>query len=272
MAADLDDPDALREAVRAIAPDFVIHTAGRTPPAADEALYRGNFWATIRLLNALRALNRQVRVTLAGSAAELGPVPAADLPVDEAHPCSPVDAYGRSKWLATRRRPGRAAAAGGDRRPGVQPGRPGPARDAGVRRVRRPALPLRAPIPCPWSPATSRPGATSSTCATRPGPWSRSALRGQPGHGLSRRHGPSRPVREGLDGLIRLSGRSVKVCVDPRRRARKGPTDSRADIRRIAAHTGWTPTIPFEQSLEDLWDEASKAARDRRPAAARGCH
>ena len=66
VAADLDDSDGLRQAVGAIAPDHVIHTAGRTPPAADESLYRGNFWATIRLLNALRALNRRVRVTLAG--------------------------------------------------------------------------------------------------------------------------------------------------------------------------------------------------------------
>ena len=101
VSADLDDPDGLREAIGTVAPDQVIHTAGQTPPAADEALYRGNFWATIRLLNALRSLNRPIRVTLAGSAAELGAVPPAELPVAESHPCNPVEAYGRSKWMAT---------------------------------------------------------------------------------------------------------------------------------------------------------------------------
>src|SRR5271166_2375810 len=78
VRADLDDAEGLSQAVLAIAPDHVIHTAGRTPPAADESLYRSNFWATIRLLNAVRTLKRRVRVTLAGSAAELGPVPPAD--------------------------------------------------------------------------------------------------------------------------------------------------------------------------------------------------
>ena len=101
VAADLAEPDALGRAVRAVAPDYVIHTAGRTPPAADEVLFQANFWGTIRLLKALRALNRRVKVTLAGSAAELGPVPPAKLPVAESYPPDPVDAYGRSKHLAT---------------------------------------------------------------------------------------------------------------------------------------------------------------------------
>ena len=38
---------------------------------------------------------------LSGSAAELGLVDAAKLPVNETHACNPIDAYGRSKWLAT---------------------------------------------------------------------------------------------------------------------------------------------------------------------------
>jgi GDP-4-dehydro-6-deoxy-D-mannose reductase len=67
--------------------------------------------------------------------------------------------------------------------------------------------------------------------------------------------GESRRVGDGLDLLIKLSGRSVRVCVDPRRSHRKAPLDSRADIGRIVNHTGWTPTIPFEQSLADLWIE-----------------
>src|SRR5262249_15126287 len=83
IASDLNDATSLRQAIRRIEPDFVIHTAGRTPPAEDEELYRANFWSTTHLLGALRAVGKPVRVVLSGSAAELGPVPAANLPVAE---------------------------------------------------------------------------------------------------------------------------------------------------------------------------------------------
>ena len=84
------------------------------------------------------------------------------------------------------------------------------------------------------------------------------SLRGQPRLVYHVGCGQSRSVGEGLDLLVRLSGRSVKVCVDPRRHVRKGPDDSRADIRHIISHTGWRPTIPFEQSLADLWNDLRK--------------
>jgi nucleoside-diphosphate-sugar epimerase len=66
--------------------------------------------------------------------------------------------------------------------------------------------------------------------------------------------GESRSVREGLDRIIRLSGREVSVEVDATRPA--GPADSRADIRRIRDETGWSPRISFEQSVDDLWAAA----------------
>src|SRR5207302_7404013 len=99
--ADLSDSVGLRQAIQRVQPDFVIHTAGRTPPADDEELYRANFWSTTHLLSALRSLAKPMRVVLSGSAAELGPVAAADLPVGEDYDGYPMDAYGRSKKLAT---------------------------------------------------------------------------------------------------------------------------------------------------------------------------
>ena len=65
----------------------------------------------------------------------------------------------------------------------------------------------------------------------------------------------------GLDHLIRRSGRSVEVRTDPRLIAATGPGDSRADIGRIVADTGWRPEVPWEQSLDDLWGEAVARAR-----------
>ena len=82
-------------------PTVVFHLAGRTPPATAEEYYRGNTLATVHLLDALRGLRRTVRVVLAGSAAELGPLAAEDLPVAEDYRCRPADSYGLSKFLAT---------------------------------------------------------------------------------------------------------------------------------------------------------------------------
>ncbi len=81
------------------------------------------------------------------------------------------------------------------------------------------------------------------------------SFHGRPGLVYNVGTGQSRSVGEGLELLVRLSGRAVKVCVDPRRYVRKGPVDSRADIGRIMSHTGWKPAIPFEQSLADLWND-----------------
>ena len=252
--ADLDDAAGLRDVLRKVDPDHVIHTAGRTPPSPDDALYRGNFWATIRLLNALRSLNRRVRVTLAGSAAELGSTPASALPVAESYPCAPVDSYGRSKHLAT-------VAGLAERSP----------LDVTVARVFNPIG--------PGQPATQAFGEFAGRLSAEATDFLtmlvgnletrrdfidvrdvaraliRVSLHGQPGLVYHVGSGNSRSVGEGLDLLIQLSGRSVKVCVDPRRVVRKGPSDSRADISRIVNHTGWKPTISFEQSLSDLWND-----------------
>lgn len=254
VRADLEEPEQLREAVQSIAPDQVIHTAGRTPPASDDALYRGNFWATIRLLKALRSLHRPVRVTLAGSAAELGPVAAAELPVAESHPCHPVDAYGRSKWMA--------AAAGLAERPPLE---------VAVARVFNPIGPgtpptqafgefaaqLRIVGPDPLPLVVGNLGNRRDFIDVRD--VARAllavAVHGRPGLAYHVGTGRSRPVADGLNQLIQLSGRSVNLHIDPHRGARKGPADSRADITRITDHTGWRPLIPFEQSIHDLWKE-----------------
>src|SRR5271168_5093904 len=61
VAADLTDADKLPGVIERSAPDVVIHTAGCTPPALDDELYRGNFWATIHLLSALRRAHKPAR-------------------------------------------------------------------------------------------------------------------------------------------------------------------------------------------------------------------
>lgn len=256
IEADLSDPEGLRASMRGVAPDFVIHTAGKTPPASDEELYRANFWSTTHLLGALRAMNRPMRIVLAGSAAELGPVDTAHLPVGEDYPAEPVEAYGRSKWMATR--------SGLAESPPLEvisarifnPIGPGtPATQSLGAFAARLAEPGPDPLDLPVGPLAPRRDFVDVRDVARA--MIALALHGRPGQVYHVGTGESRAVGDGLDFLVELSGRSVMRREDPALHRRPGPADSRAAIGRIAAEVGWEPLIGFEQSLRDLWHEVS---------------
>jgi nucleoside-diphosphate-sugar epimerase len=256
VEAELNDPEGLREALRGLAPDYVIHTAGKTPPAADDELYRANFWSTTHLLAALRGLGKPMRIVLAGSAAELGPVAEADLPVGEDYAAEPVEAYGRSKLLATR--------GGLAERPPLEvvaarifnvigPGLP--ATQAFGAFAARLAEPGPDPVDLPVGRLDTRRDFIDVRDVARA--MIALALQGRSGRVYHVGTGESRAIAEGLTFLIRSSGRSVVERPDPALLRRPGPVDSRAAIGRIVAETGWQPRIGFEESLRDLWREVS---------------
>jgi nucleoside-diphosphate-sugar epimerase len=252
IQADLNDPEGLAESLQGLAPDFVIHTAGKTPPAADEELYRANFWSTTHLLGALRRMRKPIRVVLAGSAAELGPVDARHLPVGEDYPADPVGAYGRSKLLATR--------SGMAERPPLEvicarifnvigPGLP-PTQAFGAFAAR-----LAEPGPDPLDMPVGRLDTRRDFVEVRDVARALLALatHGDGGQLYHVGTGVSRSVGDGLADLVGWSGRSVVTREDPDLMQRPGPLDSRAAIDRITKATGWEPRISFEQSLHDLW-------------------
>jgi GDP-4-dehydro-6-deoxy-D-mannose reductase len=255
VAADLHDSGGLRQAIQEIAPDYVVHTAGKTPPAPDPELYRTNFWGTMHLLSALRPLSKRVRVVLSGSAAELGNVDPAALPVAETHPCDPRNAYGRSKWLAT---------VGGlaDRSElevlvarVFNPIGPGlPETQAFGRFAARLSEPGASPLQLSVGDLDARRDFVDVRDVARA--MIALALRGRKRLVYHVGTGESHKVGDGLDFLIKLSGRAVQVQIDASLGNRRGPADSRADISRIIAHTGWKPRISWQESLTDLWREA----------------
>ncbi|QEH37323.1 GDP-6-deoxy-D-mannose reductase [Aquisphaera giovannonii] len=253
VAADLAEPGPTSLAVRMVEPDFVIHAAGRTPPASDEEMERSNVVATAHVLGALRSLGKPVRVVLAGSAAELGPVPEAELPVGEDYPCRPDGAYGRSKLTATLAGLSESAPLEVCCARVFNPIGPGmPASQAFGDFAVRLAAPSTDPLELAVGDLESR----RDFIDVRDVAAALIALagRGKPGRAYHVGTGTSRSVREGLECLIRLSGRTVRLHADPSRMWSRGPRDSRADTRRIREHTGWAPAIPFEQSLRELWD------------------
>ena len=263
VAADLTDTHKLPGLIQRISPDYVIHTAGRTPPALDEELYRANFWATIHLLSALRATHKPARVVLSGSAAELGSVDPERLPVDETYTGYPRDAYGRSKYLAS-------SAGLAERAPlevmvarvfnPIGPGTP-PTQAFG-RFADRLTDPDADPLCLVVGDLEARRDFIDVRDVARA--MISLALHGHPGLAYNVGTGRSRTVAEGLERLIQLSGRTVRVSVDSALKGRRGPIDSRANIDRIIAHTAWQPAISWEQSMDDLWSEVDARKRPRR--------
>jgi GDP-4-dehydro-6-deoxy-D-mannose reductase len=257
LTADLNDPAAVHSAITAAAPAVVFHLAGQTPPAAPEAFYRGNTLATVHLLDALHALGRRTRVVLAGSAAELGPIEASDLPAGEGHACRPADSYGLSKVLAT--------AAGMAARPPLEvlvarifnPIGPGlPCSQAFGRFAALLAEPGSDPIRLRVGDLDARRDFVDVRDVARA--LLALAEHGEQGTVYHVGTGGSQRVGDGLEHLIRLCGREVEVVPNPAHGGGRGPSDSRADIRRITQATGWAPAISWPQSLQDLWD----ASRD----------
>jgi GDP-4-dehydro-6-deoxy-D-mannose reductase len=256
VMADLHDASGLLRAIQRVAPDVVVHTAGKTPPAPDDELYRANFWGTMHLLYALSALRKPVRLVLSGSAAELGSVDPAALPVAETHPCDPRDAYGRSKLLATLRSladPSQLEVMVARVFNPIGPGLPE------SQAFGRFAARLSEPGPDPLELSVGDLDARRDFIDVRDVARAMIAL-AQHGHSRHVYHvgsGESHRIGDGLDFLIRLCRRRVNIQVDPCLQNRRGPADSRADISRIIAHIGWRPRISWEQSLVDLWNHVT---------------
>jgi GDP-4-dehydro-6-deoxy-D-mannose reductase len=253
IGADLADAGAVALAVANVRPTHVLHLAGRTPPASSADLYRANVAYTAHLTAALARLPGPVRLVVAGSASEVGPVPPACLPVDERTAMRPEGAYGLSKWAASvvaRTIGGRVETVVGRIFNPIGPGMPGTQVFGRFARVLAEAG---------GEPITLRTGdleARRDFVDVRDvaDGLVRLADRGQAGRIYHLGAGGSRGVREGLDVLVKLSGRVVRV-EESTAVGSSRPADSVASVARMAEDTGWAPVISFEKSLEDHWRE-----------------
>jgi nucleoside-diphosphate-sugar epimerase len=169
-----NSPETLALELGAIRPAAVVNAAGALWDVTDEQLVEGNVHLVERLLTAMTALPRRVRLVHLGSAYEYGAQPPG-LPLLETLDCRPESRYARTKLAGTGLIAQTVAADRADAvvlRVAVTTGPHAPACSA-ASRASWPGV--RPSCACPRSPAC----ATSSTCGTWPTPcWPRSARHG----------------------------------------------------------------------------------------------
>jgi len=249
-------------------PDAIFHLAAQPLVSVSWHDPWGTLETNIRVqLNILEGVVRvrpDCRVLVVGSGEEYGPISPDDLPVDEDTPLRPTNAYALSKvtqdlmglqyylahqlhvvrvrpfnHIGPRQRTGFvapdlasqiAAAEAGLRPPVIEVGNLAARRDfSDVRDV------VRAYV--------------------------MALTHGEAGQVYNVGSGCSHSIQEMLDLLLAMSRVPIQVRQDPERMRPSDVPDIVCDAGRLRQHTGWQPTIPFEQSLHDIlnyWREQVK--------------
>jgi GDPmannose 4,6-dehydratase len=264
LNGDLNDYVSLQNAVEESKPDYVFHLAAQSYPTtsftAPLDTYETNVIGTARLLEALRRCKGIDPVVHVCASSEVyGRVPKEKTPIDEEcsfHPASPyaiskvgTDLIGRFHAEAYKQKvmTTRMFTHTGPRRGDVfaestfakqiamiEAGQIEPVLKVGNLDSLR-----------TWSDVRDAVRAYYMLVTVKP----------QPGAYYNIGGNFSCTIRQMLDHLLSLSKvKTIKVEVDP---ARLRPIDADLqvpDTRKFRAHTGWTPGIPFEKTMQDLLD------------------
>ncbi|MER5606673.1 NAD(P)-dependent oxidoreductase [Micromonospora tulbaghiae] len=257
-------PEALRALLGTLRPDAVVSCAGAVSGSAED-LIRANTLTTAKLVDAVADTVPGARLVRLGSAAEYGPVPSG-APAAEDRPATPVSAYGVSQAAATRLME-LAAAAG---------------------RVDAVALRVFNPVG-PGMPRTTLLGRVAALLShltagedLRTGPLDAyrdfvdvrdvaAAVRravtvtAPRARVLNVGSGRAVPVRDAVQLLVSVSGRSVRIREDRPPSPRSGDVSwTCADVGRAASVLGWAPEHDLSDSVGALWSQTALAATPAR--------
>ena len=261
VECDIRDAASVKQVLLDVRPDEIYHLAAQsfvpTSWRAPSETIETNIVGEVHLLEAVRGLDNNPRVHIAGSSEEYGMVYDDELPVKETNPLRPLSPYAVSKvgqdllayqyfmsyGLNVIRT--RAFNHTGPRRGSVfvtsnfakqiadiEKGRQEPVIRVGNLDARRDFTDVRDIV-------------RGYVLVLR---------KGEPGEVYNLCSGRARTIREVLDILLSLTDAQVRVEVDP---ARMRPSDVpvlQGDYGKLHARTGWEPQIPFEQTVADLLD------------------
>jgi len=260
--ADLRDGHSLFEVVREVKPDFVFHLAAQsfvpTSWRAPADTMETNAVGTINLLEAIRKLDIDPAIQIAGSSEEYGLVFPDEVPIKETNPLRPLSPYGVSKVAADKlgfqyhRSYGmkvvitRSFNHTGPRRGEVfvtsnfakqiveiEKGLRDPVMSVGNMEAKRDFSDVRDIVRAYWLSATKcKFGECYNICS-----------------------GTTRVIKDVLDILLKNGKvKDIKLEKDP---SRMRPSDVQilhGNCDKIMEETGWKPEIPFEKTMTDLMD------------------
>jgi GDP-4-dehydro-6-deoxy-D-mannose reductase len=254
---DLAAGEGLDALLGELQPEAVVHLAAQSAPGmahADPAgTLRINILGTLQLLEAMRRRAPRARLLFVSSSEVYGL--AGDAPLDEGAPVEPANAYGVSKAAGELLVRQCARTWGLDAIilrsfPHAGPGqRPAFALPAFARQLARIEAGLQEPHVRVGNLDARRDFTDVSDVAEA---YARILLLGEAGQTYNLCSGTAHSIREGLDGLIALCGRAVKVIPAPELMR---PLDlpilvGRSD--KLKQATGWTPRVTFSAMLERI--------------------
>jgi GDP-4-dehydro-6-deoxy-D-mannose reductase len=280
VESDMRDLSSMQRLLDVVQPDAVLHLAGQTFVAASwqapvETLAT-NVLGQANLLEAARARSHPPpRLLVAGSSEEYGLVHEDELPVRETNPLRPLSPYAVSKvaqdvmafqYFHSYRLPiirSRAFNHEGPRRADVF------VTSSFARQIAEIERGEREPVVRVGN-LKARRDFTDVRDIVR-GYW-RLLQNGVPGEVYNLCSGRAWAIQEILDFLLaEASVSNIEVREDPDRLRPSDVAVLVGDASKVRAAVGWTPTIPFEQTLRDMlayWRAkvAGAAARAARPA------
>ncbi|HET7091526.1 MAG TPA: GDP-mannose 4,6-dehydratase [Anaerolineae bacterium] len=269
VVADLRDPGATREFVEQARPDFVFHLAAQSfvPQSWTDPwdTLETNLRSQINLCEALLRSSPKARVLVVGSNEEYGQVRSDELPVKEDNPLRPDSPYAVSKiaqdFLGLQYFLSR----------GLPVVRVRPFNHIGPRQSEKFVVAAFAKqiasIEAGLQPAVVKVGNLN---AQRDFTDVRDMVRayhlaptqGKVGEVYNIGSGTPRSIQHVLEMLLSYSGVNIRVEIDPERMRPSDTLITYCDASKFTAQTGWTPTIPFEQTLRDVLDDWRKRVRE----------
>lgn len=254
-ACDLADDRQVAGLIDWARPDVVYHLAAAWGAAAAEDTMAVNVRGFEHLRDHLRrvAFGRAVRLLVVGSAAEIGPVDAAALPVGESVVCRPATPYGRSKHEVVRAALAEPAESGLD----VVVARPFNLLGAGLdRRLAPGAFAAAVQAVARGETDTIRTGWLGARrdyldVADAVAAYRLLAERAAPGTLAHVCSGRAVRIGELLERLLAIAGVQARVvaAAEPRDH---DIAEIRGSHARLTALTGWQPRVSLEQSLAAL--------------------
>ncbi len=273
---ELQDASAVRHVIRAVRPDRIFHLAAQsfvpTSWTAPAATLQNNTISQVNLFEAVREAKLDPVIHVAGSSEEYGLVYPDEAPIKETNPLRPLSPYAVSKvtqeTLAVQyfRSYGlKTVVTRGFNHTGPRRGQVF-VTSSFARQIAQIEAGLQEPVLYAGD-LDSKRDWTDTRDMVRA--YWLVAERGEPGEVYNVGRGTCMRVGDMLEILLSHARATIRVEQDP---ARLRPSDVRllwADVTKFQAATGWEPTIPFAQTMEDLLEYWRERVRQPAPAPAR---